>query len=123
MIRFGGAKTPGVHRVVYDAERPALPVAVNVDASEGDLRPLGPAALSVALGPTVEVVGDPSALAGLVGEARAGRELGRALLGLGLGLLLLEAWASRRFTKRAQVDADGVEVRSQSVAPARQPAA
>ncbi len=105
-LEFRYPELPGFYRVEPQPGQ-GISAAVNVPASESDPAGLDPAALRNALGDLpVTIVGDARNLDQAVRESRVGRELWKALLGLGLALLLTESALAHWFSRRQQDGAD-----------------
>ena len=95
------AKGAGFYEAPGDANIDTTAVAVNVDASESDVRVIDAGALSSQLDPLgARVVADSAALASAIDSSRNGRELAKFLLLLGVAIFLLQSFLAKYFTNR-----------------------
>jgi hypothetical protein len=100
--RFDEPTVPGFYEVSFSADAPPACVAVNVDPAESDVKPLTPQGLASAfMGVTIRAIGNGDDIAGIVREARTGKELWRWLLFLALAALVVEAWLATKFGRKA----------------------
>ncbi len=93
-------EAPGFCELALGPGRPPLLTAVNIQAAESDVRCLTDEELAVALEETPVNILPADSLRAAIEQHRAGRELWRVLMMLGVGFLLVESWLARRFSIR-----------------------
>ena len=101
---IGTVDRAGFYDVRY-AKDAGLPLAVNVDAAESDVRCLEDRAIDESLrGTKVTIVPRSGDLTAAIRQGRIGREFWWELLLLAIVLLLVEAYLASRFTERIVAD-------------------
>lgn len=101
MIHFGQTDQAGFYEIRTSPDAQPLLAAFNVDPRESAIGCLEKQAIGPAFsGLPVRVISQTEDLPQAIRTMRVGREMWKILLGLGLGLLALEAFLAHRFSKR-----------------------
>jgi len=94
------ADEPGFYRATHDLEAPAIPVAVNVDTGESDVRGLSAREIeATARDLRFRVLSLSAPVAKTIREGRMGRELWRLLLLVGVLAVVAEALLARHISR------------------------
>jgi len=109
------ADEPGFHRATHDVRAPAIPVAVNVDTGESDVRGLTAEELAAtARDLRLRVVAPGASVVAAIREGRTGRELWSVLLFAGVLAVVAEALLARHISARKRRPEEPAESETRS---------
>jgi len=101
VVQWDDTALPGFYQVQAGADARVIPVAVNINPVESDVKTLSDTELNAAVaGVGIKVLAGGDNLKAAVREIRVGRELWNFLALAALALLLIETWVARRQTER-----------------------